>query len=315
MRPTITVFAMSRTLSPITHQRGTVGNESVLNDEPVRTPYGVRRVPMLSGNALRNRMVRGPAAHFLIREWGLHGQLTKDELNLLFHGGLTRVGGMGVSLGKMAKVRQLFPMLRLLGACLPEDITAGNLSAHRAILVCRENAPRIKALAPEGWCDSSVDALAPAATFVGRWQYVRGEAQKSEASYQPSDSAEIDADAKRQGSQMMPFSGTCVLAGAEFIHGFVLLDADEVSVGCLLHSIDSWQAAGGVVGGQGSRGHGMLETSILLPGFNQAECIAAYVDHVRQSKKEGIALLRTMYAAPPTRPKQKKLVEAVEGDE
>ena len=315
MKPTITVFAMSRTLSPITHQKGTVGNESVLNDEPVRTPYGVRRVPMLSGNALRNRMVRKPAAHFLIQEWGLSGDLSKDELNLLFHGGLTRVGGMGVSLRKMAKVRQLFPMLRLLGACLPEDITAGNLSARRALLVCRENAPRITALAPDGWCDSGVDALAPAATFVGRWQYVRGEAQKGEGAHQPSDSAAIDADPKRQGSQMMPFSGTCVLAGAEFIHGFVLQDADEVSVGCLLHSIDSWQASGGVVGGQGSRGHGMLQTSIHLPGFNQAECIAAYVDHVMKSKEEGIDLLSTMYAPPPTRPKQKKPAEAAEGDE
>lgn len=309
MNRTINIFAMSKALAPITHQKGTVGNESVLNDEPVRTPYGVRRIPMLSGNALRHRMVRSPAAHHLVEAWELDGKLTKDELNLLFHGGLTRVGGMGVSLAKMVKVADLFPVFRLLGACLPEDIMGGNLTARRAILVCRENASRIRSLTPPGWCDQAVDDLAPAATFVGRWQYVRGEARKSAWQYTPSDARDIDADPKRQGSDMMPFAGTCVLPGAEFVHGFVLKDADPVSIGCLLHSIDCWQDGGGVVGGQGSRGHGILETSLHLPPeIDQRNCINAYLEHVSASQDDGVSMLKSMYAPPPKKAKQKSLV-------
>ncbi len=309
MRKSATILCLSRAMSPITHQLGTVGNESVLNTEPVRTPLGVRLVPMLSGNCLRHRMIRRPAAMTVVDEWGLSGTLTKDELNLLFHGGLRRLPGLGVSLKKIAEMERLFPMIRLLGACLPEDIHCGSLNARRAILVCRENAERIKRMVPAEYVCGDMDHLAPASSFVARWQYVRGEARKTIPAELPTNVAEIDADPKQQGSDMMPFAGTCVIAGGEFLHGFTVGMADEILMGCLFHSISRWDAEGATVGGQASRGHGVLATSYDSAGWDVEDCIGRYLDHIRAVKEEGIPMLKTMYAPPPKKAKQKKLVE------
>jgi hypothetical protein len=99
---------------------------------------------------------------------------------------------------------------------------------------------------------------------------------------------------------MMPFAGTCVVPGAEFLHGFTVQNSDTITTGCLLHSLRSWAASGGTIGGHSSRGHGILETSIL--GHVPSESVDAYVAHVRSSREEGVAMLRSMYAAPAKRP-------------
>lgn len=310
MKPTIRLLCLSRSLSPITHQSGTVGNESVLNDEPVRTPLGVRRVPMLSGNALRHRMLRGPAASTLVERWDLAGKLTKDELNLLFHGGLRREASVRVSLSRTAEMERLFPMLRLLGACFTDDIYPGSVNVLRGMLVCRENEPRIRVMTPTGWCDEKLN-LSPATSFVSRWQYVRGEAVKSQPGLKPSDMKEIDADPKGGGSDMMPFAGTAVLPGAEWLHGFIIRHADDLALGCLFSSIERWQTDGATIGGQQSRGHGVLSLSVSVPEtVNVAECVAKYDEHLTRSKDEGTAFLKTFYAARvPRKSKQKTLVE------
>ena len=53
------ITCLSTSISPITHQLGTVGNESIVNSEDVRTPLGVRKVPVLSGNAIRQAAADG----------------------------------------------------------------------------------------------------------------------------------------------------------------------------------------------------------------------------------------------------------------
>ena len=305
MNPTATILCLSRAVSPITHQAGTVGNESVLNDEPIRTPLGVRRVPMLSGNAIRHRLVRGPAAAHLVEAWGLAGTLSKDELNLLFHGGLRREASLGVSLARTAEMERLFPMLRLLGACLPDDIYPGSLAAMRGILVCRENESRIRSMVPADWIPE-IMSLAPATSFVARWQYVRGESRKSQPQLKPTNMAAIDADPKQAGSDMMPFAGTCVVPGAEFLHGFVVKHADELQLGCLLHSIQRWQADGATIGGMGARGHGILALSLCAPGVDQAACVAAYESHVSANREAGTAMLHAFYAARERKPAKKQ---------
>lgn len=315
MKPTVKVLCLSRALSPITHQSGTVGNESVLNSEPVRTSLGVRQVPMLSGNAIRHRLVRSPAALQLVEAWQLAGALTKDELNLLFHGGLRREASNRVSLTRTAEMERLFPMLRLLGCCLPDDIYPGSLYARRGILVCRENESRVRTFAPAGWCPESMH-LAPATTFVQRWQYVRGEARQSQRQLKPSDSAAIDADEKGGGSDMMPFAGTAVLAGAEFLHGFVVRHADELALGCLFAALERWQDDGATIGGMGSRGHGVLGLSLHVDGVDIAACTAAYRQHVAENMDAGVAMLRSLYAPATKRPakKQQKALVAAEAN-
>lgn len=53
------LHAISESMSIITHNSGTAGNESLINLERIVTPNGPRWVPFLSGNAIRHRAVRG----------------------------------------------------------------------------------------------------------------------------------------------------------------------------------------------------------------------------------------------------------------
>lgn len=266
------IFCLTKSVSPITHQLGTVGNESIVNVEDVRTPLGNRKVPVLSGNAIRHRMLRAPGADHLVDSLGLDGKLSRDVLNLLYHGGLKREKAKRPSLARIADMHRLFPLLRLLGVCLPEAIVSGDLIAYRAMLVCRENKSRIEAIAPDGW---SVEAsLAPASSFVERWQYVRGVMSHSLAE---SATDESDEDA----STMMPFAGTCVIPGAEWAHGFAVNDCSQLEFGCILHCLRKWDADGATIGGQSSRGHGVLSLSLWDDsGFDHDESVALYAQHV-----------------------------------
>jgi hypothetical protein len=282
------VFCASTNISPVSHQLGTVGNESIVNVEDVRTPLGSRKVPVLSGNAIRHRMIRAPGADYLIDALGLHGKLSRDVLNLLYHGGIKREKGKSPSLARIADMHRLFPLLRLLGACLPEAIVAGELTAHRAMLACRENQSRINAIAPKGW--EFEGHLAPATSFIERWQYVRG-VMKHSLAHSATDTTDKDE------STMMPFAGTCVIPGAVWVHGFSMSICSQIEFGCLLHCLRKWDADGATIGGQSSRGHGILQLSIWTDAeFDHDESISAYEEHVDDNKGDCVEFLRGCYS-------------------
>lgn len=294
--PTLRMVCLSRAVSPITHMLGTVGNEQVVNVETVRTPFGETLVPVLTGNALRQRMLRAPAAETLTAEWGLAGSLSRDELNLLFHGGLRREKGTGQSLRKVFDMQRLLPHLKLLGCCLPDGIVGGDLQADRAMLVCRENAQRIRDLVPAEF--AVPEDLAPAMSFVGHWQYVRNTIRQTHPELMPLDDDERD--------KPMPFAGTCVIPGSEWLHGFRVRHATLLDLGCVLHSLGRWQAAGATIGGASAKGHGRLSLSLWCDpttGFGeltpelQAEAVGTYLDALRTGREEGTAFLHSLYGA------------------
>ena len=289
-------------MSPITHQLGTVGNESIVNTEDVRTSLGVRKVPKLSGNAIRHRMIRAPGAEYLIEALDLAGQLNRDTMNLLYHGGLKRVAAQLASLQRIADMQRLFPLLDLLGCCLPEDIVEGKLAAMQAMLVCSENMNRIQSIVPGDW--KAGDGIANASSFVSRWQYVRGKLPKSELS-ETLDEGDTD------DSKMMPFSGTCVMPGAVWLHGFVIGSrATQLHYGCLIHCLRRWQASGAMIGGQSSRGHGILDMQLQSCDWDQDESAAMYEQHVTDNAVECREWLLSCYEKPAkkTKKKQKELV-------
>lgn len=268
---TLQIICLSQAVTPITHMLGTVGNEAVINVEDVRTPLGVRKVPVLSGNAIRHRMLRAPSSDVLVERLELAGSLNRDELNLLYHGGLKREKGGRQSMARIAEMERLLPSLRLLGCCLPDGIVGGDLSAYRAMLVCRENRDRIKAMVPADW---HVEAsLAPATDFITRMQYVRGEVGNTRGHLVPEDEEQVDT--------MMPFAGTAVIAGSEWMHGFVIRNWRPIDVGCVLHSIRRWCADGATIGGQSSRGHGVLQLSYWMDqDVDEEACVQEYIDHI-----------------------------------
>ncbi len=287
------ITCLSTSLSPITHQLGTVGNESIVNTEDVRTPLGNRKVPVLSGNAIRHRMLRSPGAEYLEEVLDLSGELTRDQLNLLYHGGLKREKAKRPSLARIADMQRLFPLLRLLGVCLPEAIVSGEIKSHRAMLVCRENQTRIEAMVPDDWRDD-IPRLAPATSFVERWQYVRGKLTHAKAADTPDESDDDD-------SKMMPFAGTCVVPNSCWLHGFWWPDYDDETqlllFGCVLSCIRKWASDGASIGGQSSRGHGFLAVSMHVDSYlDPDEAVNTYEQHVLANREECRDFLLGCYA-------------------
>lgn len=286
MSKTITIDCLSTVLSPLTHMARTEGNEAVIAREAVVTPQGIRWVPVVTGNALRHRMVREPAARFLLDRWGCVGTMSMPMLNLLFHGGNLTGSTNRVDTDGTANVFRWLPILKLLGGALPDAILPSSLRMGRGVLACRENASRLQAM----FGDDVPAGLRTAESFCDSYQYTRGDARKTV----------LDAPeaGKLDDSNLMIFSGQCVVSGSILCHRIVVEHANDLELGCLLLAISHWRSAGGTVGGQASRGHGVLDT-LLRHDLDYDGLIAAYIAHVDAMKDEAIAWLDRTYRGEP----------------
>lgn len=284
------IVCFSKAMSPITHASGVAGNEAVVMREPVVCEAGKRFVPVLSGNALRHRLIREPGARHLIESWGLAGKLSLEQLNLLFHGGnLTDKGGREAT-AMVAQVYRVFPLLALLGAATPKQILPGNLLCWRGLLVCRENASRIARRVPTEWLNGEADTLRSAADFVDGYQYTRSDVRQGQVDLVREEETEGE-------SNLMIFAGQQVVTGACFLHGFDVRHAKPIEMGCLLLALRLWAVAGATIGGQSSRGHGRLDMSLLIePAVEQEACITEYLTHVASAKEEALDVLRGLFA-------------------
>lgn len=293
-----TIHCLSEALSPITHMARSEGNESLVAREPIITPNGVRHLPYLSGNAIRHRFVRAPGARWLITRLGLLGKLTLQQLNFFLHGGNLTEGGGTENTRRIADMQTLFPLLRLLGGCLPNQILKGSLAAWRGTLVCEENRAYMASVLPSGF---TVDKpLRPAESEVSGYQYTRSDAAKTSPDLVPAD-AEVE-------SNLMIFSGQAVTRGSLFLHGFQITHASRLELGALYHSLGLWQQEGGTVGGQAARGHGRLRLSILGGDEeDQAAAVTEYIAHVDVNQPACVAWLADAFKAKEKKePKAKK---------
>ena len=278
MSQTYTVPCLSQTLAPLTHMSGVAGNEAIIAREPVGTSRGVIYLPFLSGNALRHRCVREPGMMWLIQQYELGGKLTLPQLNFLLHGGNLSESNASEDLRRIAAMQNLWPLLRLCGGSLPNQIIAGSLEVWRGILVCEENRNSLAASCPE----LPGERLLPAERFIGSYQYTRGDAAKTG----------LAKESALEPSNLMIFGGQCVNRGALFFHGYTAKHVSEIELGALLHSLRLWQAAGGTIGGQAARGHGRLDCQLLANGYDQQNCVDTYVQHALSVKDDAIAWLK-----------------------
>lgn len=282
-----TIHCLSEAVSPISHASGSVGNESVIAREPVVSARGKRFLPFLSGNALRHRCVREPGVLWLINRWELVGKLSKDQLNFMLHGGNLTLSTAHENTARIAEYNRLFPLLKLVGGCLPDQILKGSIQVWRGVLVCEENRPVLSRTLPDSW-RLPTERMQSAEDMTGNWQYTRGDAKKTGLC--PPE--EVNEDA----SNLMIFAGQAVSRGSFFHHGFQINHVTELEVGALLHAISMWQESGGTIGGMAARGHGRLKTSIHFDG-DQKSLVAGYVKHVDAVREDGIAWLNNVFAA------------------
>lgn len=274
------VQCLSEAISPITHMSGTAGNSAVIAREPVVTDRGLVWLPYLSGNALRHRAVREPGMLWLIDQYELRGKLSLEQLNFLLHGGNLTESNAHENTKRIAEMQRTWPLLRLLGGSLPNQILAGSMDAWRGLLVCEENRQTLAALFP----GIPRERLFSAERFIGEYQYTRGDAGK--LALHAKKEAALDAP-----TNLMIFSGQCVQRGAMFHHGFVLKHVSEIELGALLWSLRLWQAEGGTIGGGAAKGHGRLQCRIHCDGIDQDALCRQYIEYAASVKDEAIAWL------------------------
>lgn len=284
----------SECVAPMTHMRGVEGNEALIAREPVDTPAGKRWVPCLSANALRHRLVREPGGLWLIDRLGLKGKLTLKQLNFFLHGGNLTDSTGREDTTRIAEMQELFPLMRLLGGALPDQILKGSLNAWAGMLVCEENRPFLPRNLPAGY-NLPAESLKPSEHWVEDYKYTRGDAAKRPGWYDPESR---DPEAK---SNLMIFAGQQVIRGAVFSHGFEIPHGSDLELGCLLHSLNLWQTTeGGTVGGMASKGHGRLST-VVLGEIDPAPLIAAYEAHVAAHVEPCKAWLDKVFRAKPAK--------------
>lgn len=287
------IHCISEAVSPITHASGTSGNESIVSRETVCYDGQLFSVPFLSGNALRHRSIREPGSLFLIERLGLRGRLTLPQLNYLLHGGNLSESTAHENTRRIADLHRLFPLFRLLGGSLRNQIIGGSLDVWRGTLICRENLRSLAMMIPQ--LESM--PLLPAERLVTNYQYTTGDAVGRNMH-------NGDEVVNRDESSRMIYAGQAVMRGAFFHHGYVLKHVSELELGALLLSLRLWQAAGGTIGGSARIGHGRLKTS-LVGVEDRTELIEKYIEHVDANREECLKWLEDAFA---------KKVEKAEGD-
>jgi len=275
---TYTIQCISTAISPLTHMSGTAGNVAMIAREPVNTDTGIVWLPFLSGNALRHRCIREPGIMWLIYEYDLAGKLSLPQLNFLLHGGNLTESNAHENTKRIAEMHRTWPLLRLLGASLPNQILAGSLDVWRGTMVCEENRRSLAMV-----MDMPPERLCSAERFVGEYQYTRSDAGKRALEKSP--------DALPATTNLMIFSGQCVQRGAVFHHGFVAKHVSEIELGALLWSLRLWQYNGGTIGGQAARGHGRLRCELMAGTFDQSGMCQQYIEYARGVKDDAIAWL------------------------
>jgi hypothetical protein len=294
---TCKIHCLSKTLSMMTHMMGTAGNEAIINREKILSRGVIRDVPVLSGNAIRHRMIREPGALYLIRACGLEGKLTVDQANYLLNGGSLTESSTTENLSKIATMQELLPLYRLLGGSLRNQVIGGSLTVLRGLLVCEENREGISKVLPPGF-DLPELPLRTCEQFIDGYQYTRGDARKRADADQILDEKQDEIK-----TNLMIYNGENVIPGSYFYHGFILQNISPLEIGALLHSLDQWQINGSSMGGSARIGHGQLHADFFFQpgedffgnGLDPEQLKADYVRHVETNKDRIVEWLNDVF--------------------
>ncbi len=284
MRKNYTIKCLSQSRGPITHMSGTAGNEAIVAREPVIVDGEIRHVPFLSGNALRHRCVREPGMMWLIEQYGLRGELTLTQLNFLIHGGNLTESNAHENTARIAEMHRTWPLLKLIGGSLPNQILAGTMDVWRGSLVCRENARSIGS----DFALNGIELLS-SESMIGNYTYTRSDAAKLGIASQ-------EMSALDPKSNLMIFSGQSVIAGSMFTHGFTVRGATTVELGALLWSLRLWKESGGTIGGAAAKGHGRLDTHLVDLDVAQDAVCQEYIDHAISMKDDAVKWLKACWS-------------------
>jgi len=287
---TVKIHCITEALSPITHMMETAGNESIINKEKVLHNNSIKSIPVLSGNALRHKLVRESGSFDLIEKLGLLGKLTIDQANYMLYGGSLSESSITENMKNIAELKEYFPLYRLLGGSLKNQIIAGSLIVKRGILICEENKNIINSLLPT---DYKIETdLKSSEEFIKNYQYTRSDIQKNK------DAEQILKEQKDEKTNLMIYNGQCLIPGSMFLHGFVLDNVSKLEIGALFTALNKWKNSGSVIGGYSRIGHGEVKLNLIIEDTKNfikkediIDCIQDYNTHIEENKENCIEWL------------------------
>lgn len=290
----VKIHCISKTLSPLTHMMETAGNESIINREKILHKGIIKSIPVISGNAIRHKMLRESGSMFLVEQCGLKSKLTIDQANYMFYGGALTESTVSENMKTLAALKELFPLYRLLGGSLRNQIIAGNIIVQRGILICEENREVLELSLPENY-ELPEQQLKSSEEFIKEYQYTRSDIQKSK------DGTEILRAEDQEGetkTNLMIYNGQCIIPGTLFYHGFILQNISRLEVGAFFHSLQLWKNSGGIIGGYSRIGHGRLDLNFIIEDSEDfisaadiEDCISEYISHVEANKEKCVEWL------------------------
>lgn len=260
--------------SPLTHIGETRSTTAFLVQEPILQPGGdIEEVACYSGNAWRGQL-RDLAAAYMLGKLG-NVRVGIDAFHLLFSGG--RIGGETVTdIARARQVRQMVPMVSLLGGGIGNQIVAGKMRVGNCYPLCREAVPAL----PRHLHD-----VAAARTYVG---------MTFEKSFSRRDDTRIDSlrqhiaepsaaigegaerGRKKAGREPQPdqmrMTVELLAVGVQLHTRIDLMEVTDIELGCLVTAIHSF-ARSPHIGGQANRGHGLVDLSYRLIDMDSGEAV------------------------------------------
>lgn len=276
---TETIHGTATALSQI-HSGGDAeaGNRQLVRVEKIYRPDRDRFVNVghIAGNSVRGHLRRILAGDLLRR---LDYTITDErQYHLLRAGGVLEEGGKAeIDVGLRREVRDVFPIIDLLGGSTGNQMFEGTVNVHHMTLVCEENDWRTRA--------DGERSKQPWREFVDDLHQTRMHDHPDDTDMDVDfgfdrDAGDDDAEATDDpGSQQMIYHVVAIVPGAQFEHSVRLEShATELTRACLLHGLRLWRDDG-TIGGMSAAGLGRVDISYdadLSAGDRYTEYVAEH---------------------------------------
>lgn len=268
--------------------------------EPFRTsasPY-IPMVPVYSGNAIRNGVIRRHAARFLLDRYGW--KLPIDDFRALFVGGsLVRTGEKGMDIDQRRKLLNLMPIYGLLGGAFnTSNMVEGSTKSGKAWPIVREAIPVL----PHA-LHSQADMLAMR-SVISTESYSRREDAAMLAGAYIAGQAIVGSSDAHMG---MMFEREVLVAGARLWNQWHFYQSTEHQLGAWISAWVKWSERP-VLGGASQHGHGAADVDYRHAGEpflavtdgkvtmsqNAQRAFDAYQRHLDEHRPAIAALLRAI---------------------
>lgn len=250
--------------SPISHIGEVVSTTAYLSQDPVVQPDGtVAEVFSYSGNGWRGQL-RDIMARRVAEAVG--ARLPIDTFHLLFSGGRIEQD-KGVDLDAARTIRAAVPMVSLLGGGIGSQILQGKLRVFNSYPICREAKPVLPAR-----LHAEADTRRYGAMTFEKEFTRRDDGRFDDGRLHLGSGADADSKPKKgkPQSDQMRMGVELVAPGTRLyteIHGSHLT---RVELGCLVAAL--WDfGMSPCIGGQGSKGHGLVDLRYALAGSVEAD--------------------------------------------